>query len=553
MKLACKHFWAGQQNLCAMKKESLAKTPRESQKEGRSWRSLRLCESMNIRLWIGLPRKFNWSALGLVAMFAAMLAGCGKSEPGAAPDAASEAASTAAKPRNVIFILSDDHRYDFMGFMPGAPEWLQTPALDRMAAGGAHVENAFVTTSLCSPSRASILTGEYAHRHQIVDNTSPIPQGTRFFPEFLQHAGYRTAFIGKWHMGEADDTPQSGFDRWVSFRGQGVYENPVLNVDGVQVETEGYTTDLLTDYALDWVKRQQAEEPDKPFFVYLSHKAVHAEFIPAPRHAGRYAEAKIPYPPTMAESANRDKPDWVRAQRNSWHGVDYLYHGDMKFDDFYRAYTETLLAVDDSVGRVLDYLEQAGLEDDTLVIYMGDNGFLLGEHGLIDKRNAFEESMRVPMLAYAPGMITAGSRIEPMVRNIDIAPTILDLAGATTSIAMNGRSVLPLLQGEPATWPLEMLYEYYWEHAFPHTPTTLALRDQRYKYIYSHGVWDTEELYDLAHDPHERTNLFTDPGHAEQAQAMKARMWHLLEQTDGMSIPLKQAGSWRADQRRPGS
>ena len=470
-------------------------------------------------------------------------------EPGAEPGAAPTAAAT--RPRNVVFILSDDHRYDFMGFMPAAPDWLETPALDRMAAGGAHIRNAFVTTSLCSPSRASILTGQYAHRHRIVDNTSPIPEGTRFFPEFLQQAGYRTAYVGKWHMGEADDMPQPGFDHWVSFRGQGVYNDPMLNVNGSQRQEQGYTTDILTDHAIDWLKRQQAEEPDKPFFLYLSHKAVHAEFVPAPRHQGRYASEPIPYPATMAESANRDKPDWVRAQRNSWHGVDYMYHGDMEFDGFYKAYTETLLALDESVGRVLDYLKEAGLEDDTLVVYMGDNGFLLGEHGLIDKRNAYEESMRVPMLAHAPGLVEPGSTIEPMVRGIDIAPTILELAGAETTNEMDGRSVLPLLRGEPVQWPLEMLYEYYWEHAFPHTPTVFALRDQNFKYIYYHGVWDMDELYDLENDPGERINLIRDPGHAERARAMKARMWELLEETGGMSIPLKRAGSWQAAERNP--
>lgn len=491
-------------------------------------------------------------SMGLVLASAA----CGDPDAGgtvesAAEPSAAQGAPAATRPRNVVFILSDDHRYDFMGFMSGAPEWLQTPALDRMAAGGAHIRNAFVTTSLCSPSRASILTGQYAHRHRIVDNTSPIPEGTRFFPEFLQRAGYRTAYVGKWHMGEVDDMPQPGFDHWVSFRGQGVYEDPVLNVDGERVEAKGYTTDILTGYALDWLKKQQAEEPDRPFFLYLSHKAVHAEFVPAPRHRGRYAGEPIPYPETMPASANRDKPDWVRAQRNSWHGVDYLYHGQMEFDDFYRAYAETLLAADENVGRVLDYLKEAGLEDETLVIYMGDNGFLLGEHGLIDKRNAYEESIRVPMLAYAPGLVEPGSTIESMVRGIDIAPTILDLAGAKSDIVMDGRSVLPLLRAEPADWPLEMLYEYYWEHAFPHTPTVFALRDQNFKYIYYHGVWDTDELYDLQNDPHERTNLIRDPDHAEHARAMKERMWDLLEETGGMAIPLKRAGSWQAADRKP--
>jgi N-acetylglucosamine-6-sulfatase len=459
-------------------------------------------------------------------------------------------ASGTARPRNVVFILSDDHRYDFMGFMPGAPEWLETPALDRLAEGGAHIRNAFVTTSLCSPSRASILTGQYAHRHQIVDNTSPIPEGTRFFPQFLQQSGYSTAYVGKWHMGEVDDIPQPGFDHWVSFRGQGAYKDPLLNVNGERQQEEGYTTDLLTDHALSWLRKHQEEEPDKPFFLYLSHKAVHAEFEPAERHQGRYADKPIPYPETMAERANRDKPDWVRAQRNSWHGVDYMYHGDMEFDGFYKAYTETLLALDESVGRVLDYLKEAGLEDDTLVIYMGDNGFLLGEHGLIDKRQAYEESIRVPMLAYAPGMITPGTRIAALIRNIDVAPTILDLAGASAPEPMDGRSFLPVLRDGAASWDGELLYEYYWEHAFPHTPTVFALRGDRYKYIYYHGIWDLNEFYDLETDPKERHNLIEVPGEQARMRAMQERMWDRLEASGGMRIPLRRPPPWQAAERK---
>ena len=457
-------------------------------------------------------------------------------------------------PRNIIFILSDDHRYDFMGFMPGAPAWLETPNLDRMAAGGAHIRNAFVTTSLCSPSRASILTGRYAHRHGIVDNTSPIPEGTRFFPEFLREAGYRTAYVGKWHMGEVDDVPQPGFDQWVSFRGQGAYFNPVLNINGERTQFRGYTTDILTDQAIAWLDRTRSEAQNQPFFLVLSHKAVHAEFEPAPRHAGRYADNPIPYPATMAntEANYRGKPAWVEAQRYGWHGVDYMYQGAMNFDAFYRAYTETLLALDESVGRVLDWVEANGLSGSTLVVYMGDNGFLLGEHGLIDKRQAYEESMRVPMLAWSPGYVAAGSVIEPMVRNIDIAPTMLELAGSNSSVEMDGRSVLPLLRGEPATWPLELLYEYYWEYAFPHTPTVFALRDSRYKFIYYHGLWDTNELYDLETDPAEQHNLIHVPEHADRMTAMRTRLWDLLEQTGGMSIPLKRPTPFQAGERKRG-
>ncbi|MGH7529788.1 MAG: sulfatase family protein [Gemmatimonadales bacterium] len=468
----------------------------------------------------------------------------------------------ATPPRNVVLLLSDDHRSDFMGFMPGAPPWLETPALDRMAAGGAHIVNAFVTTALCSPSRASILTGQYAHRNGVVDNTSAIPPGTRFFPELLQQAGYRTAYIGKWHMGESaeSDAPRPGFDYWVSFPGQGVYVDPQLNVNGERVKRQGYTTDILTDYALEWL-RDQARSRDpgvppgvgKPFLLVLSSKAVHAEFIPAPRHAGRYADAPIPYPPTMANTAAnyRGKPDWVRAQRNSWHGVDFMYHGAMQFDDFYRRYAETLLALDESVGRVLDVLDSTGLARSTLVLYMGDNGFLLGEHGLIDKRNAYEESIRIPMLAYAPGWIAPGTRVESMVRNIDIAPTVLDLAGARAPWTVDGRSVLGALRGGAGdTLTGELLYEYYWEYAFPHTPTTLALRGDRFKYILYHGVWDTRELYDLVADPEERVNLIDDPAHQDTVRALHDRLWKRLIATDGMRIPLRR-GDWQAAERGP--
>lgn len=459
-----------------------------------------------------------------------------------------------ARPRNVVFILSDDHRYDFMSFVPGAPPFLRTPNLDRMAREGAHVRNAFVTTSLCSPSRASILTGRYAHRHGVVDNSSPIPPNTVFFPEVLQRAGYRTAYFGKWHMGEdaESDSPRKGFDRWVSFRGQGVYTNPELNVDGQRRQVTGYTTDLLTDYALEWLRKQRGE-PDKPFFLYLAHKAVHAEFEPAPRHKGRYATAAIPYPETMAatEANYREKPRWVYEQRFGWHGVDYAYHGAMDFDPFYHRYAETLLAVDESIGRVLDWLDQSGLSKSTLVIYMSDNGFLLGEHGLIDKRNAYEESVRVPMLVRAPGYVRSGSTITAMVRNIDIAPTILELGGAPASAmpSMDGRSVLSTFTGTDASTPGELLYEYYWEFAYPHTPTTFSLRGDRFKFIWYHGIWDLAELYDLQADPKERFNLIRVPAYQDTVRAMRERLYDRLDRSGGMQVPVRR-GSFQADERK---
>ena len=200
-----------------------------------------------------------------------------------------------ARQRNIIFILSDDHRYDFMGFLD-KPKFLETPNMDRMAREGAHVDNASVTTSLCSPSRATILTGLYSHKHKVIDNGSPVPEGTKFIGEYLQRAGYETAFIGKWHMGEAKDDPRAGFDHWVSFKGQGLYYNPDLNVDGQRIKSKGYVSDILTDYAIKWLKKKR----NKPFFLFLSHKAVHAMFEPAQRHLGKYDKVELEYPANMA-------------------------------------------------------------------------------------------------------------------------------------------------------------------------------------------------------------------------------------------------------------
>lgn len=438
-----------------------------------------------------------------------------------------------AQPRNVVFILSDDHRYDYMSFHPDSPPWLQTPTLDRLAREGAHIANAFVTTSLCSPSRASILTGQYAFRHGAVDNSNPMRADAVMFPERMQAAGYRTGFFGKWHIGAATDDPQPGFDRWVSFQGQGTYEDPVLNIDGeTREQVAGYTTDLLTDYAIDWLA--DVREGEQPFMLYLSHKAVHAEFVPAPRHAGTYDGLSPDMPASMdnTQSNYAGKPAWVREQRYSWHGVDYMYHSDMKPTDLIQAYAETLAAVDDSVARVLEFLEDNDLADDTLVIYMGDNGFMLGEHGLIDKRQAYEESIRVPMLAWAPGFIDAGTTIEQTVLNIDLAPTFLEIADTQMPAGsrVDGRSLLSLLErGSARNWRSSFVYQYFWEHALPQTPTTYAIRTDRYKYIYYHGIWDSNELYDLQTDPREMHNLIDVPAEQARVESLHTELFERLE------------------------
>ncbi|HXW04450.1 MAG TPA: sulfatase [Vicinamibacterales bacterium] len=447
---------------------------------------------------------------------------------------ASQAPRSAA--RNIVIVVTDDHRYDAMGMM-GHP-FLETPHLDSLAKNGVHLRNAFVTTALCSPSRASILTGQYAHRHRVVDNNNPIPPGTTFFAEYLQRAGYDTAFVGKWHMGGESDDPQPGFSHWVSFRGQGTYlpGKNGLNVNGRRVPQKGYITDELTDYAMEWLAQRPA---GRPFLLMLSHKAVHSEFIPAERHRGRYAGKALPSPPTMKPPPpGWHKPMWTQNQRNSWHGMEFPYHSDLDVAEYYRRYAETLLAVDESLGRVLGWLRERNLFDSTLVLYLGDNGFMFGEQGLIDKRASYEASMRIPFLLQCPELFKPGTVLPQVVANIDIAPTLLEVAGVKVPATMDGRSLLPLAGGPDTPWRDALLYEYYWERNFPHTPTQHALRTDRYKYIRYHGIWDSDELYDLANDPHEAENLARRPGHAQTVRDLNRRLFEILAQTDGLYIPL---------------
>ena len=467
---------------------------------------------------------------------------------------------------NILLVLTDDHRWDVMG-CAGHP-FVETPNMDRLAKEGVYFENAFVTTSLCSPSRASILTGQYAHRHGVVDNYHPVREDLVFFPELLQTAGYDTAFIGKWHMGGDSDEPQRGFDYWLSFKGQGVYfSDPAdarvkgryvpqvsrdgFNINGKKVPQTGYITDELTDYAVQWLRGRESgqaaegkrDEEDDPFFLYVSHKAVHADFLPANRHAFRYEDKPFDRPLTWAEDESQFSglPVWVRNQRNSRHGVEFAYYSELDLATYYRRYCESLLAVDESLGRLMEQLQESGELDSTLILYLGDNGFLFGEHGLIDKRCAYEESMRIPMLARWPEGLEKPARVDGMVANIDVGPTLLDAAGVAPVETMDGQSFLPLMRGDAAsgTWRDQLLYEYYWERNYPQTPTTHALRAaDGFKYIRYYGVWDTDELYDLNTDPHERQNLIADPQHAQRVTRMNEQLFKKLQATDGMHLPL---------------
>ncbi len=447
-------------------------------------------------------------------------------------------APAAERRPNFVFILTDDQRWDAMSNMRNAFPFLRTPNLDRLAQEGARFENAFVTISLCSPSRGCFLTGRYAHSHgvRVNERNDPYP-GVQTYPELLHQAGYRTAYVGKWHM-RPDPSPRPGFDYWLSFRGQGVYADPDLNENGRDFKAEGYMTDLLTDYSVRWLQHQ-----DQPFCLYLAHKAVHGPFTPAERHAQAFPDAEIAEPASFQDNL-RGRPAWMRrsavygARAEQWHDSEGKPVPDelppAKWDPKQKGrldYLRTLLAVDDSVGRVLEALEQMGQLDDTVVIFAGDNGFFLGEHRRGDKRLAYEESIRIPMMMRYPALARAASRPREMVLNIDVAPTILDLAGLEAPREMQGASLRPVLDGRTADWRQSWLYEYFQEGWLPGIPTMVGVRTERWKYVTCPEVDDLDELYDLQTDPLEMRDLATDPDHHDQLEAMKAELERLQKET----------------------
>ena len=431
------------------------------------------------------------------------------------------AGAPARRRPNLVVILADDHRHDMMG-CAGHP-WLRTPGLDRLAGEGVRFTDAFVTTSLCSPSRASFLTGCHTHVHGVTANSDrDLTPATPTFPQLLQGAGYETAFVGKWHMGRWA-SPRPGFDHWVGFNGQGDYGNDTLNGDGDWELSERYVTDELTDRSLAWLDRPR----DRPFLLVLSHKAVHEPFTPAPRHRRLYAGTPIP-PPDDADDRLDLKPDW--GGRRSHAGREAIL----------RAYARTLASVDESVDRLLDRLDERGLRDDTAVVYAGDNGCLFGEHGgLWDKRAAYEESIRVPLLYSAPRRDRRPGTCDAMVLNLDLAPTLLELAGVGVPTVVQGRSWLPGLRGEPGRDAF--LYSYEAEKGT--VPSTLALRTRAWKYVtYPDDPRYPDELYDLAADPREFLNLAGRADHADRVADLRRRLVREIELI-GLERPIPDRGA----------
>jgi arylsulfatase A-like enzyme len=448
---------------------------------------------------------------------------------------------------NILFIISDDHRYDYLSCR-GHPA-IRTPHMDRIAREGAICENAFVTTSLCSPSRASILTGLYAHLHGVLDNGTMVPPELPSYPVLMQRAGYDTAYVGKWHMGAYTDVARPGWSHWASFVGQGNYSRQSFNINGTRITTDEseHTTDAITRLSVEWLSSRNGS---KPFCMCVGHKAPHDPFGYPTRFAGMYGDAQMPTPMADTPEHYRTLPHWVQAQRNSWHGVDGMYDGRIDFRTFWHDYLRSITAVDDGIGTLLAALEQLGQLDNTLVVYIGDNGFQAGEHGLIDKRVAYEASIRIPMLCMWRGRIPAGSRVQDQILNIDLPSLFLDAAGLRQLPTFQGTSFLPILS-DPSTRTERLshrdgwLYEYYFERDFPQTPTIFAVRTPKWKYIESYGVWDGGELYDLENDPAEMNNLAfgstaSRPGgeHAEKVREMRALMDRLIYESAARRDPL---------------
>ncbi len=449
------------------------------------------------------------------------------------------AAASSVRP-NLLLIVVDDLRFDDFG-AAGHP-FARTPHLDRVAREGAQFGSFFAVTPLCSPSRANILTGLQTRHHGILDNTdrSPLSHRLKTFAPVLKAAGYRTGFIGKWHMGN-DPTPRPGFDYWVAMKGQGEVADPELFEEGRLARAAGYVTDIFTDRAVSFIERS----PAAPFLLILSHKALHPNkvqnadgtsqaigeggFIPAERHKALYTGARPPRRPNYAVPP-KGKP----ALERPIPGLKPLGPETVTPDETIRDRLRMLAAVDEGLGRIIASLEKLGSLDRTVVMIVGDNGFFYGEHGLSEERRlAYEESIRLPLLLRYPPRVKAGSAPTAMALTIDLAPTILELAGAPELPGIDGRSLVPLFTGTPADWRTSFLIEYTTDIVFPRTLKMGydAVRTERYKFIRYRDLEGMNELYDLQADPYELTNLIAAPDAANLRRQMETELQAILDRS----------------------
>jgi arylsulfatase A-like enzyme len=473
---------------------------------------------------------------------------------------ATAAPGAAAERPNIVFIMSDDHAAHAVSAYGSRVN--RTPHIDRLARDGMRFDHVFVTNSICTPSRATILTGQYSHVNGVT-MFNRFDSGRRTVATLLQAAGYHTGMIGKWHLG----SDPSGFDRWEILPGQGAYHNPLLyTASGERTYTGRYVTDVITDLAMDFIRDRPK---DRPFFLMLHHKAPHRAWEPAEPYRSQFAERWIPEPPTLFDSyatrtdalrenrqrvaddlTNRDlkiepppglggeeltawlriKPAAVTVARGTT--TSTLTGDDLvrwKYQRYMRDYLATIQSVDDNVGRLLDYLDRAGLAQNTMVIYTSDQGFFLGDHGLYDKRFMYEEALRMPFLVRWPAAVKAGVRSDALAINADFAPTFLDAAGVPVPADMQGRSLLPLLAGRtPADWRQSVYYRYYHDPGDHNTRAHYGVRTATHKLIH---FWkkDQWELFDLSADPAELHNLYGVPEHEAITASLKAELRRLRE------------------------
>ncbi|MBI5380879.1 MAG: sulfatase [Opitutae bacterium] len=437
--------------------------------------------------------------------------------------AAGPAATPTPRRPNLLFILTDDQRWDALGVVQReqGPQarwpWFQTPHLDRIAAEGVRFRNAFVVQSLCSPSRAAFLSGQYGHRNGVTDNSTHFPAITMNQARLLRRAGYATAYIGKFHMALQKERP--GFEHIASYTSQGEYYGSTFWVNGVAQKTKQWVDDAATDYALEFMRARR----DQPWMMVLGFKTPHTPRQPPERARQRFAGESVRPAPNAAAMPAYGKGQ--RAYRGEETGKPVETDTDSAGNDPYLLnYFRTLSAIDDNIGRVLDELAALQLADDTVVVFASDNGYYLGEHGLGDKRSAYDESMRIPLLLRYPRLGRRGQVIDEMVLNLDLALTFLELAGVAVPPEMQGQSWLPLLQGKPVSWRQAFMFVYRFERNLPATPALIAVRTPTAKLIEYPGHEDWTEVFDLSADPHERNNLARDPAQSALRQRLQTEL-----------------------------
>jgi len=449
---------------------------------------------------------------------------------------------------NILFIMSDDHASHAMSCYGSRIN--RTPNLDRIAEGGMRFDNCFCTNSICTPSRAVILTGTYNHINGVTTLDSRLDGRQVTMPKLLQAAGYQTAIVGKWHLGHGGDADPTGFDYWNVLPGQGLYHNPEMIEMGERKTFPGYATDLITDFSLDWLDQR---DPDRPFFLMCHHKAPHRPWEPDDKHAELYENEEIPYPETFnddysnraaAAAAAKMRIDrdmtLTDLKRPTPEGLTPEEEKKWKYQRYIKDYLRCVASIDDNVGRLLDWLDTEGLAENTIVVYTSDQGFFLGDHGWYDKRFMYEESLRMPFIIRHPASIAAGSVNEQMILNVDFASTFLDYANVTVPDHFQGSTFRALLEGgTPDGWQTSMYYRYWMHLAHHHVYAHYGVRTLQHKLIYYYAdalgtpgsIEDSKEpeweLFDLEADPYELMNVYHHPAYAAVKAELTAELHRL--------------------------